>query len=707
MMWKSDDKDFQLTEVPGKWKNESAVILAKSMEYQVKKEVLLKILHENLYIHRRIKILDEAAVKEFSEISFESSQYNMYQQGNQSEVFVGVKVVKSNGKEKEINTADAVKMEAQNGKSSANYNKLAIPDLEPGDILDYYHCIETQFLAYSDFDRILYPLAEQYPIVKQRVDLHIMRKCDLTAKSLNGAPQLKQNSNLNDKNVYSLVMEHTEKVDTDQRWFYSNRSVPTINFQTFYGRRNLLQNYARGQDAVTSKISEKALLKYSNHLASEAHKFESIFSHDHFPFTTLMKRHITINHKKEKDPEKIIKYAYYHLRQKRFAAGYEDQLLNNSPYNYGLKNYYFITDMSRFLKKNKIDHDLIIACPRAISDIDDLVLDTDLYWMIRVNTPKPFFISEFDRFSFYNDLAFPVLGSNAYAVDISKKKKYRTIKKIELPATSYLDNKNVVDIQVEILSENPEHIHVKRNVYLTGFNRYTEFNPVLTPYDYLEDGDLKKHKIVSSGEEVARKKLRAEYAQKVTNRKEQDNKDREEAMKGQIEEQFASKIITYHNFKLLQTGIWDEKPSLKYEDDFTLEGLSVKNGQNYLIEAGKLISQQIALGKEELKRKDDIYMPYPRSFEYNITIEIPDGYEVKGLEKFNVNVKNATGGFTSKAEIKGQKLVINTLKYYSNNFEKAEKLPEIAAFLDAAYNFTLQKLLFSKINSKKTGLSKS
>ena len=89
-------------------------------------------------------------------------------------------------------------------------------------------------------------------------------------------------------------------------------------------------------------------------------------------------------------------------------------------------------------------------------------------------------------------------------------------------------------------------------------------------------------------------------------------------------------------------------------------------------------------------------MAYPRSFENEIVFEIPAGYTVSGLEKLNVNVVNTTGQFVSTATINGNKLIIKTSKQYNNYFEPNSNWPKMIAFLDAAYQFTQEKILLKK-----------
>ncbi|MEM8907866.1 MAG: hypothetical protein AAGD05_08480, partial [Bacteroidota bacterium] len=83
--------------------------------------------------------------------------------------------------------------------------------------------------------------------------------------------------------------------------------------------------------------------------------------------------------------------------------------------------------------------------------------------------------------------------------------------------------------------------------------------------------------------------------------------------------------------------------------------------------------------------------------ENHIRIELPDGYQIKGLDKLNKSVENATGGFISTAVVEGNELKISTRKFYHNNFEPAANWPMMIEFLEAAYQFTQEKVLFKKI----------
>ena len=89
-------------------------------------------------------------------------------------------------------------------------------------------------------------------------------------------------------------------------------------------------------------------------------------------------------------------------------------------------------------------------------------------------------------------------------------------------------------------------------------------------------------------------------------------------------------------------------------------------------------------------------MRYPRVFNYDIVLNIPEGYTVKGLDKLNKKVENETGAFISTAKLEGNKLIVSTSKQYKNNYFPREKWKDILAFLEEAIQFTNEKVLLKK-----------
>ncbi len=193
-----------------------------------------------------------------------------------------------------------------------------------------------------------------------------------------------------------------------------------------------------------------------------------------------------------------------------------------------------------------------------------------------------------------------------------------------------------------------------------------------------------------------KKKERQKIRVKLAAKKEKDKKEQKEAFEGSAATDIDLPIKEYDNFEFQQLGRFGEKEGMMYTETFTVEDLVKRAGKNYILEAGKFIGGQIALGEDEIERTKDIYMPFARSFVNEVSIEIPEGYSVEGLENLHKKVENSTGGFVSSAEVKDGHLIINTLKYYEHHFEKSEDWPLMVEFLEASFKFTQEKVLLKK-----------
>jgi hypothetical protein len=67
------------------------------------------------------------------------------------------------------------------------------------------------------------------------------------------------------------------------------------------------------------------------------------------------------------------------------------------------------------------------------------------------------------------------------------------------------------------------------------------------------------------------------------------------------------------------------------------------------------------------------------------------------LDKLASNVENSTGGFVSSAKVENGKLIVETYKHYDVRFAKKTEWTGVVAFINAAHNFTQQKILLKKM----------
>jgi hypothetical protein len=673
-MW--SDPDFTGTAVPEKWLNESAVVLAKAYIYEVEKKSMV---HENIFLHKRIKLIDKSSINDFSEFSFDNDyRRSAFGYGTEvKDVSIGIKVVKPSGKENIIDLKDAVLNEIKEGYRKKEYKKIAIPDLEVGDIIDYFYVIKNSYAepAMKILDPVFYQLVEQYPIMKQKFDVRILRLMYFNSKSINGAPKLKKIIT-DDQTIYSLVDSDREKGDANL-WDSPLRIYPTLKFQAFY-IKNYALNYLPFLDFFLKEKemnSSSVDLTQMDKLVRGVYDTPALFD---LYLISSTKSYLSKNVDKNAPTDTIVKYAYYYLRQ--FASQYGPNSL--------------MLNLSKVLEYKKIKHDLVVTVPRYISDISDLILPRELGYILRIKGNPDYFIGDYSPISLFKTISSDFQGNNAYAVsnpnlDMPK------VEKIVIPIDKPDDNKESIALKVKLLEESSDSLNISIEKSVKGFGRTDDIGYVITEVNYLDNVKANLYK-PKKPKKKSKKELEAEKNKVLA--LEQQQKDVEQSLKTIFEREFTDEDdLKIRDFKVIQMGIWENAPELKYSLNFNVGNLVKKMGQNYMISIGKIITRQLELSSKDMERKIDIYAPYPRTFEYKINFEIPADYKVKGLEKLNVNVVNSTGGFTAKPVIENNNLVVNIAKFYNHNFEKVSEWPRMVEFIEAAFTFTQQNILLEKV----------
>ncbi len=671
-MWNTPDKSFKVTDIPEKWKNESAVIISQYAAYEYKKSVMHKHLHDNQIYHRRIKLIDKAAIEEYSEMNVPDDEFL-------TAYYMGIKIIKPNGKESEVDLSKAVKIEQKAGRQSESYKKLAIPGLEPGDIFDYYLCFDQE-IRLSDgesytFDPITFPLASKYPILYQKIDFDVLRKCSIYIKSINGAPKFKADEDAkNDKKHFTLIDQNHEK-EIAKHWFYIYRSVPLVKFQAHYPGESGVAKESFSEDLIKSTIGYHGV---------------------YYPEAYLMKWNKK-NFKNEKDQLEQVKNSFYLFRNfhMSYVKGFKEYSLRSMVY--GVYNWNsYLNNMENYLTKNKIPYKQCMALPRSISKLDDFIIEKEAYFFLRLTIKnKDYFIFPPVMHNNWDDIPDELQGVEYYYVDETPKG--RQLKRSITPVVSADINKLVNKFDITFDKEKLTQFSITANVELSGSTRIDRQEEILIPQDYIDE-ESGIYCVRKPLYKLLNKKEMAELPEKKDARIAKRNKDVEELLKKEFIGDDNIKITSFSNFKVIQTGRMPNQPALKYSFDLKAEGFVKKVGQDYLIDIGKIITGQLALDKKDFEREYDVYKPYARSYNYEINLEIPNGYNLQGVEKLGSNVSNETGSFVSKAVLSGKILKINVNKVYNHNFEKAKDWPKLVSFIEVAYNFTQQKILLKKDN---------
>lgn len=135
------------------------------------------------------------------------------------------------------------------------------------------------------------------------------------------------------------------------------------------------------------------------------------------------------------------------------------------------------------------------------------------------------------------------------------------------------------------------------------------------------------------------------------------------------------------------------------ESTITSSALLEEAGDSYIFQIGKIIGTQSELYQEK-DRIHPIEMQYPNQYNYTITVDIPEGYELEGLESLVIHKKLEVDGvklckWDSDYEIKDGKLVITIEEsYYVNEYPK-EHYEGFRQVINAASDFNKAAILFT------------
>ena len=129
--------------------------------------------------------------------------------------------------------------------------------------------------------------------------------------------------------------------------------------------------------------------------------------------------------------------------------------------------------------------------------------------------------------------------------------------------------------------------------------------------------------------------------------------------------------------------------------DLKIHSIIENAGNSYLFNIGELIGRQVELYQEH-KRQQQIDFNYPHILDREIIVNIPEGYEIVGLEKLKMDIKkgnlendnNYTMGFLSDYEFSENILTVKIHEYYTTPTYPIEQYEDFRKVVNAAADFT-------------------
>jgi hypothetical protein len=717
-VWSWKDPQFKIKDVPAEYANASKVVLARRtlltadskskfqfnvISFNIKKEqTLVEIVRELL------KLNDKNAVTEYSELSFtQFKKTSGFYSFEKTTSYVGVRVIKPNGSIKEINADDIVLTKDASLEKKA---KVAIPDLQPGDILDYFIATEQQLTNDMSEKPFRVLLFDDAPVLNLSFHAQLGKKYAIDYRSYNGAPELKVNKNDDDEIVVDVIEKNIPPFETSL-WVAPGMQFPFIRMNISLGARGLMTKYMG-----VSKPGEVSKNRSSEEIIKDKAKSMSLFYYDGYWMKAAKAEYdaiesdakkkakqVGISFKDLNDEEKAAQ-LFYTIRYTKFLNFDIDHLqeeinLGDKRYN-GLAFPLFCT-----LKAAGLNPAILVTNDRSGYRISELLDEGDLTTTAYLQDTKKFFSiqsiydvpftipSEIEGLNHNKSFTFNHPGA------ILTLNKTQNLTNVEdgpnIPTSISSANAHIENLKISLTSDK-NNLAINRSTTLKGFYKADAQTQLILYEDFYESERKAFNDKQTLIEQLEDGRKSKKYVDEVKNAFAEARKKQKNSFENEAKEWFEQEISDLKNYKTDVLGVRHTAPDFVYSSSFNMSGLVKKAGNNIIVEIGKIQGQPLAIKDAQRKRNIDVYMPFARSIEYNIELQIPEGYTAEGVAALNKTVTNETGFFTVEASTAGSTVAIKINKHYLHNFETASNWDKILSFTDAANDWMNAKILLKK-----------
>jgi hypothetical protein len=342
-----------------------------------------------------------------------------------------------------------------------------------------------------------------------------------------------------------------------------------------------------------------------------------------------------------------------------------------------------------------IQSELFVYMPRKLGAWRDAVFLEELDFAMKVKSKrKNYFLEAFNNFDAFASPYTHLESVEGYSIAYDEPNKYY---RTPGPVSTFNDN---VDKQEYLVNFNAamDVIDVERTSSMRGLEKTSKIGVANLDRVYLgKDFERYYNPPTTKGKKKKDEEVMDIQSSTGYNDADKDErvKERQELFEKEVKGLFD--LDKYKEFEMINDGRFGDSATLKYKETFSVKKLMSRAGRNYIFEIGKLIGGQVKLEQTELQnRQTDIWLANARTIENNITVNIPAGYTVEGLEELNMTVDNESGAFQSIAKVEGDKLIVTTRKLYKKNFDKKEAWSNYVAFLEPAYKFSQSKVVLKK-----------
>lgn len=700
-VWAWDRPEFKVQTVPDKYAGVSSVIIARHIEIRAGRQKLpLTEIDREL-----VQINDKAAVDEYSQFTYTQLSRGRGPRGK-SVVYVGVRVIKPDGSVREIDADDIVLTKDEKRVREA---RIAVPDLQVGDRLDYFFALQTNKSRQSITSLTLF-LFDKSPI------MHYSIRCDLgdwygvEYRCYNGAPDFKRRKTEDGGNVLEMNKQGIPAYPPNSFWVSVYRQLPIIRMNIAdmmmggyidRGFGNRIDNFRAGaviKDPSAFEFVEEEIVLISSIKKRYFNADSTRITGASFPYVNKLKENAKSMH-----PDSLAAGLFYALRFEKLldiSASMDFRYIRGFALKDPLNTSAHLIRLAGLMQTSNLKTNFVLLSGKYGPDMNSLMNKDDLGYLLALPGSGGTIMGISNAFSpaFYIPYQFEN-APDAVTVDTKTNKTFDPrdfdLGTIKIPASPHEQNSRTEKL---VISPSPENgaLLVKRTSTLQGhcksdvqqdlilFEDYYEHErkllgiekPLLANFDYLKE-------ITQYVEE-----LKAALAEARENQK--------KAFLKEAETWLGAKINGLTAYKVVNLGVRHNSPDFVYSSEFSLSGLMKNAGNNFIIDIGLLQGAPLKIEPSQRRRRLNVYAPYARSNHRRISLEIPAGYTVEGIADLNRKVENETGAFTVEAFLDGNTVTINVSEIYKNALEPYTNWDKMLAVIDASVEWSNAKLLLKK-----------
>lgn len=607
---------------------------------------------------KMIKLNDPLAIEEFGTIEIPAAdkhEYSGFVMASVAPAF-GARIYKPDGRRIDVNIDEALTVTSGKKNRDESY-KIAIPGLEPGDILEYftlsdYMCEEMNPPA-IDIDVIA-----RYPQRYFELNVRTAPSLALEYGSYNGAPDLVPVPSADGKfNEARILLENVPSLDSDIPFFSSARQLPMIDLHVinYTGR----MQYVPSQHRVGGlrKITYPYLLNDIAMSIRESKLSKKEFDEAWSLFRKWQKNNPQANERQQIDAAFLaVQYAYI----RNGVNVIDDRVLCRTFY-----------EMLKKLKQASKAR-FAVTSTRGRVPVDELVNFNQAIYFLEVGDSLYFFDSR--RVTTPGDVM--SLSAGEQAVHFNRTPDdvnlYASAEKFKLPMPTSKDNHTDVTIRASVATANPDELNVDCSAVFAGSAKSSlwkiMYKDWLKAAEEFFDTPVGK-KVVKDDE------LEAE-------------ENRRENIKN-FSETMLSEKFSFNGYELEDAGSWPGHNDIRLKVDGKMGEAVSMAGNNMVVNVGKLLGQPIEVKGDDRKRDVSAIWGTPERTNTQITLTVPEGYtadaeSVKGLSR---SVSTPEGVFFVQASVEGNDIVIKAVERYARAIYSPDQWPSLLKVIDASYDF--------------------